>query len=68
VIDALTAAGVMLDVIDYSEHAIGHGSDAQAAAYLECRTSGGRTVFGVGIDSDVATATVRAALGAANRS
>ena len=67
VLDALGAAGVPLDVIDYSEHAIGHGSDAQAAAYLECRTSDGRTVFGVGIDSDVATATVRAALGAANR-
>jgi 2-isopropylmalate synthase len=67
VLDALGAAGVPLDVIDYSEHAIGHGSDAQAAAYLECRTGDGRTVFGVGIDSDVATATVRAALGAANR-
>jgi 2-isopropylmalate synthase len=67
VLDALGATGVALDVVDYSEHAIGHGSDAQAAAYLECRTADRRTVFGVGIDSDVATATVRAALGAANR-
>jgi 2-isopropylmalate synthase len=54
-------------VVDYSEHAIGHGADAQAAAYVECRTVDGRTVFGVGIDADIATASVRAVLSAANR-
>jgi 2-isopropylmalate synthase len=59
--------GPALDVIDYVEHAIGHGADAQAAAYVECRTSEGRTVFGVGIDADIATASVRAVLSAANR-
>ena len=58
--------GVDMDVIDYSEHAIGHGADAQAAAYLECSLPDGRRAFGVGIDGDVATATVRAALSAAN--
>ncbi len=58
--------GIDMDVVDYSEHAIGHGSDAQAAAYLECSLPDGRRVFGVGIDGDVATATVRAALSAAN--
>jgi 2-isopropylmalate synthase len=58
--------GVDLDVLDYNEHAIGHGADAQAAAYLECRTPDGRTVFGAGIDADVATASVRAVLSAAN--
>jgi 2-isopropylmalate synthase len=68
VIDALReACGVEIDVVDYNEHAIGHGSDAQAAAYLECRTADGRTVFGVGIDADIATASVRAVLSAANR-
>ena len=60
-------AGIALDVVDYSEHAIGHGADAQAAAYVECRIDGGRTVFGVGIDTDIATASVRAVLSAANR-
>lgn len=59
--------GPQLDVVDYSEHAIGHGADAQAAAYVECRTGDGRTVFGVGIDADIATASVRAVLSAANR-
>ncbi len=59
--------GPALDVVDFSEHAIGHGSDAQAVAYVECRTPDGGTVWGVGIDSDVATASVRAVLSAANR-
>jgi 2-isopropylmalate synthase len=68
VIDALAGStGPKLDVVDYSEHAIGHGADAQAAAYVECRTDDGRTVFGVGIDADIATASVRAVLSAANR-
>jgi 2-isopropylmalate synthase len=58
--------GVELDIADYSEHAIGHGADAQAAAYVECHTVEGSTVFGVGIDADVATASVRAVLSAAN--
>ena len=59
--------GPLLDVVDYSEHAIGHGADAQAAAYVECRAPDGRTVFGVGLDTDIATASVRAVLSAANR-
>jgi 2-isopropylmalate synthase len=61
------STGPTLDVVDYYEHAIGHGANAQAAAYVECRTPDGRTVFGVGIDADVATASVRAVLSAANR-
>jgi 2-isopropylmalate synthase len=61
------STGPTLDVVDYNEHAIGHGANAQAAAYVECRTADGCTVFGVGIDADVATASVRAVLSAANR-
>ncbi len=68
VIDALReACGVSIEVVDYNEHAIGYGTDAQAAAYLECRTDDGRTIWGAGIDGDVATASVRAVLSAANR-
>ncbi len=59
--------GPNLDVVDYAEHAIGHGAGAQAAAYLECRMADGRVVWGVGIDTDIATASVRAVLSAANR-
>ena len=61
------STGPTLDVVDYNEHAIGHGADAQAAAYVECRTAAGKTVFGVGMDTDIATASVRAVLSAANR-
>ncbi len=58
--------GVGLDIADYSEHAMGQGTNVRAAAYVECRTANGRTVWGVGIDEDVATASVRAVLSAAN--
>ncbi len=57
--------GVTLDVVDYSEHAIGQGAKVQAAAYVECKTPDGKIVWGVGIDEDVATASVRAVLNAA---
>ncbi len=55
-----------LNIIDYSEHAIGHGTDARAAAYVECRVGEGPVLFGIGISRDVATASVRAILSAAN--
>jgi 2-isopropylmalate synthase len=58
--------GIALDVVNYDEHAIGHGSDARAAAYIECTDAAGKTVFGVGISRDVATASVRAVLSAVN--
>ena len=58
--------GVDLEVADYSEHAIGAGTDVAAAAYVECRTPDGRTVFGIGTDTDIATASVQAVLSAAN--
>ena len=58
--------GVALEVRDYAEHAMTAGSDARAAAYVECTGPDGKTVWGVGIDEDVATASVRAVLSAAN--
>jgi 2-isopropylmalate synthase len=58
--------GVHLSVKDYSEHALSAGSDARAAAYVECTGPDGQIVWGVGLDEDVATASVRAVLSAAN--
>jgi 2-isopropylmalate synthase len=58
--------GLGIEVADYHEHALRRGSDSQAAAYVECRTADGRTVYGVGIDSDIATASVKAVVSAAN--
>jgi 2-isopropylmalate synthase len=53
-------------VLDYSEHAMSAGRDAQAAAYVECE-AGGRTCWGVGIDTNTVTASLRAVLSAVNR-
>jgi 2-isopropylmalate synthase len=58
--------GVELDVRDYAEHSMGQSADARAAAYVECVLPDGRILWGVGIDEDVATASVRAVLSAAN--
>ncbi len=54
-------------VLDYAEHALSAGSDAQAAAYVECEI-GGQIWWGVGVDSNTATASMRAVLSALNRS
>jgi 2-isopropylmalate synthase len=59
-------SGPKLDIVDFQEHAVGAGGDAQAAAYVQCRTADGRTLFGVGLDADTATASVKAVLSAAN--
>src|SRR3546814_2688997 len=59
------SGGPIMDIVDYSEHAIGQGSNVQAAAYVECRTADGKSLFGCGLDTDVATASVRAILSAA---
>jgi 2-isopropylmalate synthase len=58
--------GIDLEVADYSEHAIGAGTNVAAAAYVECRTPDGRPIFGIGTDTDIATASVQAVLSAAN--
>jgi 2-isopropylmalate synthase len=60
------AFGLQLEVQDYTEHALGTGTDARAATYIECTTPDGHTVWGVGIDEDVAAASVRAIISAAN--
>jgi 2-isopropylmalate synthase len=70
-ISAIVAAldenfAIKLDVRDYAEHAMSGGSDASAAAYVECTRADGSVVWGVGIHPDVATASVRAVLSAAN--
>ena len=58
--------GQDIEVVDYHEHALGRGSDSRAAAYIECKTGDDRRIYGVGIDTDVATASVKAVLSAFN--
>jgi len=67
-IDAFVAAlGLGIRVMDYHEHSIGAGADAQAACYVELRVDGNPTLFGVGIDGDIVAASFKAILGAVNR-
>jgi 2-isopropylmalate synthase len=64
--DALATIGVRARVLDYTEHALTEGTDAQAASYVECEI-GGQVFWGVGVDTNTATASMRAVLSAANR-
>jgi 2-isopropylmalate synthase len=59
-------AGITVEITDYSEHALGEGADARAAAYVEARI-GGKTRWGVGLDASIVTASLRAVVSAVNR-
>ena len=65
-VDALGAVGFDVNVLDYSEHAMSSGEEAQAAAYVEA-SIGGKTVWGVGIATSITTASLRAVVSAVNR-
>ena len=68
-VDALQrATGVRIAVLDYHEHAIGTGAGARAAAYLELRIADTRTLFGVGIDGNIVTASMMAVVSGLLRS
>ena len=71
-IDALVGAlkadlGIVLEVKDYSEHALTEGSSASAVAYVECAGADGTTWWGVGRDSSILDASLAAVVSAANR-
>ncbi|NQD92799.1 2-isopropylmalate synthase [Pseudomonas sp. CrR25] len=67
-LEALVAGlPVAVEIMDYSEHAIGAGTNAKAAAYIELRVDGGRALHGVGIDENLTTASFRALFSALNR-
>ena len=55
------------DVVDYSEHAIGAGADAKAVAYVESSGEDGVLRWGIGIDSNITTASLLAVLAAFER-
>jgi 2-isopropylmalate synthase len=65
-VHALTTLGVQVRVLDYHEHAMSAGGDAQAAAYVECDVDG-VTVWGVGLDANIVTASLKAVTSAVNR-
>ncbi len=51
-------SGVAFEFVDYREHAMGHGANATAIAYVELRLPDGATLFGAGIDQNIVTASL----------
>jgi 2-isopropylmalate synthase len=56
-----------LRVLDYHEHALRSGADAQAVAYLELRVGDASTLFGVGVDASILSASLKAILSGVRR-
>lgn len=65
-INVLNKNGVGVRVLDYVEHTLSVGAEAQAAAYTELEING-RTLWGIGIDGDIATASLKAIISGVNR-
>ncbi len=69
-VDAISALGYHVRVLDYNEHALSAGGDALAAAYVECEVGEGeqsQLVWGVGMDANIVTASLKAVSSAVNR-
>jgi 2-isopropylmalate synthase len=64
--DILSQQGVAVRVLDYVEHTMSTGGDANAAAYIEMDVEG-KTLWGVGIDGDIAVASLKALISGVNR-
>ncbi|WP_251449738.1 2-isopropylmalate synthase [Microbacterium sp. Marseille-Q6648] len=65
-LEVLRGHGFDVTVYDYVEHALSAGGDAQAAAYVELQVDGER-LWGVGIDGDISTASLKAIVSGVNR-
>ena len=65
-LEIVRAAGFDVTLYDYVEHAMSAGGDAQAAAYVELQVDGER-LWGVGIDGDISTASLKAIVSGVNR-
>lgn len=60
--------GIQVKILDYSEHALGGGENAQAASYIQMlNLQNGKMTFGVGISSNITRASIRAIFSALNR-
>lgn len=66
-LEVLSQQGISVSLLDYTEHTLSASGDALAAAYVELSVSG-KTLWGVGIDGDISTASLKAVISAVNRS
>jgi 2-isopropylmalate synthase len=62
----LAQDGVDVRVLDYTEHALSEGGNAQAASYVECAV-GERVLWGIGIDPNTTMSALKAVISAVNR-
>ena len=65
-LNVMADQGIEVKLYDYVEHALSGGGDALAAAYVELNVAGKR-LWGVGIDADISTASLKAVVSAVNR-
>jgi 2-isopropylmalate synthase len=65
-LQVLGERGFDISLYDYVEHTLSAGGDAQAAAYVDLQVDGER-LWGVGIDGDISTASLKAVVSAVNR-
>lgn len=65
-VTALEGMGLSVRILDYAEHALSEGRDAQAASYVECEVDG-QVLWGVGIDPSITTSSFKAVISALNR-
>jgi 2-isopropylmalate synthase len=65
-VSAINDQGYDVRVLDYAEHALSSGGDAIAAAYVECAV-GDQILWGVGLDPNIVTASLKAVISAVNR-
>jgi 2-isopropylmalate synthase len=63
----LAQNGLSFHLGTYEEHALSEGSAAAAAAYISIEINGGKTFFGVGVDTDILWASANALISAVNR-
>lgn len=63
----IDALDLPIRIMDYSEHAIGSGTDTRAATYVEMRIGENPSGFGVGVHQDILTSSFKAVLSALNR-
>ncbi|MFN5159081.1 MAG: 2-isopropylmalate synthase [Rhodoluna sp.] len=66
-LSVLAGQDISVGLLDYSEHTLSASGDALAAAYVELSVDG-KTLWGVGIDGDISTASLKAVISAVNRS
>lgn len=67
-VSAMEAAALgKVAIFDYHEHALGAGAEATAVSYIELQIADGKALYGIGIDSNIVTASIKAIVSGINR-